>query len=624
MRVCDYIAQRLAEEGITDAFVVQGAANNDLIYAIADTPGIHYRCLVHEQAAGFAAEGWAKVRGNVPGLAIATSGPGGQNLVTCIANCFYDSVPVLFITGQVSSKFMRPSDDSPLRQVGFQETPMHLIAAPITKHSACVKDPRDIRYELEHALWLCREGRPGPVLLDIPVDVQRTEIGDPFELAAFGPPRVIDVQGGCGEAAEAFFRDFVKARRPVLLIGGGVRGPRAIEAFHMLAEALQAPCFPTWNALDVVTSDSPFYCGRVGTYGGAGRNFAIQNCDLLLAVGCRLSGRITGGNVGTFAREATRWVVDVDDALLDTRNQQLPFHHSVKADAAAFMQAVERCVRNYRSGSDMGGPFERPMPDHSAWLAQAQMWRRLYDPVRPDMTVHSDAPPDQELHPYIFIRELSRRLPDNAVVINDCGGNAVICNHAFETKAGQRYFSNNGNSPMGFAFAAAIGAWFADPTRPVICIIGDGGFCMNVQELQTLVNYGVPVKTFILNNSCYGITRAFQETHYNGRLEASVPGKGYAPPDFMRVADAFGVNATRIRYAGTAAKTLRQILEGSGEAFVCDLDIGDFHDYSPRIFGWETPIEDMFPYLPRDEFSRNMIVEPVAGWETPAMPGQTK
>lgn len=595
MKVADYVIQRLADEGIDKMFVVYGAANGDLIDAFTRTKETEYVAVLHEQAGGFAAEGYAKVKG-FPGVAIATSGPGGMNLLTSMGNCFYDSVPCVFLTGQINTRFLRP--DPSIRQIGFQETDIVAMASPVTKYAVMVKDPATIRYHLEKALWLASNGRPGPVLLDIPMDVQKAQI-QPEGLPGFTPREAKwSFEGEALEVAD----DLERAERPVLLIGGGVHTPAAVRAFNDLAAQLGVPCFPTWNALDVVTSDHECYGGRIGTYGGAGRNFGIQNADLLLAIGCRISGRITGGKPETFARGAKKYVVDVDPALLTPSWQQVPADVNVYCDAEVFMRQLAH-VWNQRIGGGRGKQWPR-------WMEKVKKWRVKYDPVRPD---HFS---DQSVHPYAFMRALSDLMPENAIIVTDCGGNVVTANHAFETKKGQRFFSNNGNSPMGFSFAGAMGAWFANPRRPVVCIIGDGGFNMNIQELQTLKSYGAAVKTFILNNHIYGITKAFQETNFEGRCEACGP-KGYKPPNFLAISDAYGVRTMHVHRQSTVARVSQvivDVLEYDGPV-VCDVDIDEFHTYEPRIAGWGTPIEDMQPMLTRDEFRKNMIVAPLKGWE---------
>jgi acetolactate synthase-1/2/3 large subunit len=216
------------------------------------------------------------------------------------------------------------------------------------------------------------------------------------------------------------------------------------------------------------------------------------------------------------------------------------------------------------------------------------------------------------------MRQLAEQIKNDGVIVADCGGNIVIASQAFETKLGQHFITNNGNSPMGFSFAAAIGAWFAAPEKTIVCIIGDGGFNMNIQELQTIKNYGCKIKTFIMNNHIYGITKAYQETNFQGRAEACGP-KGYSPPNFIDICNAYGIKTVSLKNPGDVEKTISEILE-SDESVVCDLDIDEYHTYEPRIFGWSTPIEDMYPYIDRAEFKSNMYIEPIEGWETPAMP----
>lgn len=603
MKLGDYVINFLADKGIDKIFVVYGAANGDLIDAFTRTNKTSYVAVMHEQAGGFAAEGYAKTSGR-PGAAIATSGPGGHNFVTPIANCFYDSVSAIFITGQVNSKFLR--NDDRLRQIGFQETDIVAITSPITKYSVMVTDPNRIRYELERAYHLSVSGRPGPVLIDLPIDVQRADIEPDalpgFDVAEIEPRfdfRKIDAQ------IEAYLDELSKAERPALLVGGGVRNAMAVDVLRSIGDLLKVPMFPTWNALDVVTSDYPYYGGRIGTYGGAGRNFGLQNSDLLLAVGSRISGRITGGNVGTFVRGARKYLVDIDDGLLVPANQQVPFDVNIHCDAREFLSRLLTAAKRHQAAGTL--------KTYDRWLKRVDDWKRRYDPAATISMV--DPSP---VNPYQFVRVLSQKMRASDIIVADCGGNIVTMNHCFETKHGQRYFTNNGNSPMGFSFAGAIGAALAAPDRRVICVIGDGGFNMNMQELQTLLTYGIPVKTIILNNHIYGITKAFQETNFKGRSEACGP-KGYVAPDFVKIVQAYGIETISVMGESEVNGAIERLLSAKGP-IVCDVNIHEFHTYEPRTVGWKSPIEDMYPYLSREEFRENMLIDPVDGWMSPTMP----
>lgn len=591
IKLADYLINRLAQYGVKEVFQVYGAATGHLVDAFVRADNIRYIAPFHEQACGFAAEGYAKVSGNF-GVAMATSGPGGQNLVTCAGNCYFDSVPCLFITGQIKQQFMRP--DKSIRQIGFQESDMVGLMSSVTKYSVMVSKPEDIRYQLEKAIYLMKSGRPGPVHLDIPIDVAKSiiDIDDLFPYdeqieLAYDKDKI-------NQQIDEFLKDLQNCERPSLMVGGGVRLAGAEKDILKLGEKLKIPVFPTWNALDIICSDYPYYGGRIGTYGGAGRNFGIQNTDLLLAIGSRISGRITGGNIHSFAREAKKYMVDVDQPALQKKLQQVPFDVCILSDAKLFIQMLLDRIDK--------------IPDFSKWLEKCIYWRNKYDPVTDDMYDTSE-----HVNQYAFTRILSEEMKSNDILVGDCGGNIVVVNHCFRTKTGQRYFTNNGNSPMGFSFAGAIGAWFASDKEEqnVVCIIGDGGMNMNIQELQTLINYNVGIKVIILNNHIYGITKAFQETNFEGRMEACGP-IGYNPPNFLKVAEAYGLQTVSIQGSNyeLIRQQIRDILDHHGPLIV-DVNCYEQHTYEPKLIGWETPIEDMYPYLDREEFLENMIIEPL-------------
>ena len=390
-------------------------------------------------------------------------------------------------------------------------------------------------------------------------------------------------------AAVAFMGDLQEAKRPGILVGGGAYRSRAA----IMAFALQhsIPVYRTWNALDVATDDHMCYAGTVGTYGGPGRNFGIQNCDLLLILGCRISGRITGGTPATFARGAKRYWVDVDSGLL--AEHDVKPHVAVCADAGEF---IAECTRGY---------FADWKLNFTGWLERNMVLVGKYDPVEPDKHLYP-------WHHYGFMRELSHALPANAIVTYDTGGNAIMMGHCFKSKAGQRIFSSNGNSAMGFAMCGAIGAWFAEPQRPIICIIGDGGFQLNLQECQTLVHYKIPLKVFIVNNGILGNTRAYQRV--NGKPEICCGPDGYSTPDFCKIANAYGIES---RSLGEWSRfdTVVSAALSSDKAMIVDVVDYDRCDYQPRISYWTQPIEDAIPFLPRDEFRANMLIDPVEGWE---------
>ena len=590
IKLADYVINYFADLGVDKAFIVYGAANGDIVDAFTRTNKIQYVAVMHEQAGGFAAEGFAKVREKkIPGLALATSGPGGMNFVTPIGNCYYDSVPAIFITGQIKSQFLKP--DPSIRQVGFQETDICSIVKPITKYAKMITNPDSIKYELDLAVHLATSGRQGPVLIDLPIDTQKAVV-DTEKLYGYDRSAEPDLfnEKSVDEKISKFLSDFEKSKRPVLMIGGGVRAADAIDDLHELGQVLKCPMYPTWNAIDIVTSDYEYYGGRIGTYGGAGRNFGIQNSDLLLAIGSRISGRVTGGNIKTFAREAKKYVVDIDQSLLQKFLQQVPFEENIYCDAKVFIQKLLKAAKAKKSLNT---------ESHLGWNNQCMKWKKDYDPVKKEFYENK-----KNIHPYYFIRELSKKMTKNDVFGADCGGNVVISNHSFETKKGQRYFSNNVNSTMGFSFSGALGAYYGDQSRNVICVTGDGGMNMNIQELQTIKNYNIKTKTIVLNNHIYGITKAYQKTNFGGRMEACGP-VGYQPPDFIKIAKAYGIETMTIENHGEVDEKIDELLNFDGPLLI-DVNCHEFHTYEQ--FWLENTYGDMFIF-PRDEFRKNMLID---------------
>ena len=580
MKVSDWVLKRLAQEGITHAFTVYGGAISELMDAFTRQKEIKYVTTIHEQAAGFAAEGYAKAKG-VTGLAIATSGPGGGNLVVPIQDCYYDSTPCLFITGQVATPFIH--EVGTVRQLGFQETPIVEIVKTITKFASQPRTPKGVVADLETALRMARSGRPGPVLLDIPTDVQKMDMP-----ACFEPKLEKAGRGYDGSGFVDYVKDLNKSKRPAILVGGGARG--ASLAISTFARQHAIPVFRTWNGLDVIHDDDEAYCGTVGTYGGAGRNFGIQNCDLLLILGCRLSGRITGGMPTTFARGAKKYLVDIDHVGLNPMWQQVKIDVNIEADANEFMFKRTTAESHFQE-----------------WFEQCQAWKIKYDPVQ---AKHFSGKSSEEVKHYGFMRKLSNMMPEDAIIVSDTGGNQIMMGHCWQSKRGQRIFSSNGNTPMGFSMCGAMGAWFAEPERPVICIVGDGGFQMNVQELQTLISHGIKIKVFVINNHVLGNTLSYQRV--NGMKEVGCQSPDYQVPDILKVCVAYGIEATHISSWRYVEPVIRIVMETDAPC-VCDVPGHDQCTYEPRVSQWNVGIEEAYPPLPEEEQRANMgILKEVA------------
>jgi acetolactate synthase-1/2/3 large subunit len=615
MKVADFVVDFYAKKGIDTAFVVYGAANGDLIDAFTRIKNIKYVCTFHEQAAGFAAEGYAKIK-RLPGLAISTSGPGATNMITSVANCYYDSIPCIFLSGQINANFLRPHKK--IRQMGFQETDIVNIVKPICKYVVQVKDPKMIRYELEKSYHIATSGRAGPIFIDLPVNIQKAEI-DPNQLDGFDTKNwnnkfdLLDIE----KKILNFLQDLEKSQRPIFLVGGGVQMSNTSKEMSEIAKILQIPCFVTWNGIDVVTSDSDFYGGRVGTYGGPGRNFGVQNSDLLFGIGTRISGRLTGGNVKSFMRGAKKYVVDIDPYNLEKNYQQVRIDVNILSDLTIFFKIFKKVLKN----RNVKKIIKLKKESRQKWINKVKFWKNKYNTFKKSF-LKNDSYKFQNknyTHPYAFLNILSKLAKNNDIFVGDCGGCSVLVGHALETKCGQRYHSNNGHAPMGFSFSAAIGSYIASNKKGnTICLTGDGGFNMNIQELQTLINYNLPIKTFIINNKIYGITKSFQKTNFEGREEACGP-KGYIPPDFISVSNGYKIKTFKISNNSEIESTIRDVMKYDGPV-VCEVDCTEFHSYEPKIIGWNTPVEDMYPYLPRKEFIKNLFIKPHESWKKPFMP----
>jgi len=596
MLVSDYIANFLTDNGVKDVFFVEGSACASLIVAVARNKNLKYYCTLHEQAGAFAVDGYYKTNRKLS-VMIATSGQGGQNLLNGVAASYYDSIPVLYLTGQINSRFIKPS--SSIRQHGFQENDIVSMAKPITKYARMVKNPMDIRFEMEKALHIATSGRPGPVLLDIPMDTQKAEV-DENRLRSYIPEQSGIDMNKVQENISILLDWLSESERPIFLIGGGVWLADAKKSTMKLIERLKIPFSETWNMIDFCENNHELYGGRVGTFGGDGRNFAIQNSDLLIAIGSRISGRITGGMMDTFARAAKKVIVDIDNEELNY--QQVKGDLNISCDAGVFVEEFLKTVesRNFNK-------------DFILWKNKVINWKEKYKVFKEDYWKQEGS-----VNPYVLIKVLSEEMKEGDVLVHEAGGNCVVTSQTFEAKINQRIFSNNGNSSLGYALPGAIGACVA-AQKQVICITGDGGLNFNIQEFQTMKYYNLPVKVLIFANNAFGITKAYRDTHFKSEYAGVDAEHGVSFPDFKKIAEAYGLKTVNINDHSELREKMRYVLDAN-EPIICNIKMVGFYDYSPKL-GWSSPIEDQYPFLQRDEFRENMIIEPIAGWENPKYPG---
>jgi acetolactate synthase-1/2/3 large subunit len=600
MRVADYVASALADRGVRHVFLVTGGGAMFLNNAFGAEKRIQFVCNHHEQACAMAAEGYARVTGSV-GVINVTSGPGGINALNGVFGAWTDSIPLLVVSGQVKRETLMASYSVPgLRQLGDQEADIIAMVRGITKYAVLVTDPKSIRYHLERALFLATTGRPGPCWLDIPIDVQSAQI-DPEELPGYDPTQdqigwdMSRIRYQAREVAERLR----EAKRPVILVGTGIRLAGAVETFHHVVHELGIPITTAFAAHDLLASDDPHCCGRPGSLGDRPGNFAVQNSDLLLALGTRLNVRQVSYGWKTFARHAYKIQVDIDHAELTkpTVRPDLPIHCDVKL----FLEELGRQLpeANYRRET------------HSWWLGWCRERVQRYPAVSDRQREGTGA-----WNPYHFIDLLYRRLDDDDVVVCGDGSACVITFQVAQVKNGQRLFCNSGCASMGYDLPAAIGAAVARGGKRVICLAGDGSIQMNVQEMQTLAHHSLPVKVFVLNNGGYLSIRQSQVNFFK-RLVGEGPTSGVSFPDMVKLAAAYGIAGRRIETVDDLG-VIDEALASPGP-FVAEVMLDQEQPFEPKLSAKpldngkivSPPLEDMAPFLAKDELRANLLIPEV-------------
>jgi acetolactate synthase-1/2/3 large subunit len=609
VKLSDYVAKFVADLGVRDVFMVTGGGAMHLNNSLAAESRIRAICNSHEQASAICAEGYAKATNGL-GVCMVTTGPGGTNAVTGVAGAWCDSTPTLFLSGQVKrpDRMFAP-DGTPLgmRQLGVQEIDICSIVRPITKYAVTILEPLDIRYHLEKAVWLAFNGRPGPVWIDIPLDVQATPIPAPETLRGFDPENPAEqsnrFQGSSSDIiAEVarFIEQLNLSQRPLLFAGNGIRLARGEKQFEELRKLLGVPTVATWCAADLVPSSDPTFVGRPGSLASRGANFALQNSDLLLAVGVRLDFAITGYAPHNLAREAHKAAVDIDAAELNKLHPYL--QQPICADAKVFLTELLRQRDSIQSR------------DRSDWNVRCASWKTRY-PVVTD----EHRKPEGLVSIFNLAEVLGHAVdPSDRLVVGSSGSGIEIFLFAVPTLHSQRLYHTAGLGSMGFAVPTAIGVAIANPGREVIAVDGDGGFQFNIQELETIHRLHLPIKFFVLNNDGYSSIRASQKAYFGAASIGADRYTGLTIPDLSKVAAAYGLGTHVIADQTNLAAEVRKVLDMSGPV-VCDVRVLPDEVRAPRLQSYQKPngsfiskpLEDLFPFLPREEFLENMIIKPL-------------
>ena len=578
MKLSDYVIDFLAENNVRHIFEVIGGAITHLVDSTYNRKDITCITTHHEQAAAFAAESYSRVSQNI-GVSMATSGPGATNLITGIGSAFFDSIPCMYITGQVNTYEYKFDQDC--RQLGFQETDIVSIVKPITKYAFMITDQNSIKYQLQKAIFLAKSGRPGPVLIDIPMDIQRAQI-NPNDLSDFYQSEEYNnikdqLKNNNGHYNIDLILDHIKqSERPVVLIGGGIRCSGASEELFEFIQKTRIPVVSSLMGLDAFPHNHPAFFGMIGAYGNRYSNLAVANSDLLIVLGSRLDIRQTGTKPETFATKAKIIHIDIDENELDSKVKS---YLRINLDLKLFLSDINKQLN----------PEVNKSLDN--WYELINSYKKRFpnylEPVNENNTIR----------PNFFMKYISNMVADDAIICLDVGQHQMWAAQSFEIKKNQRMLISGGMGSMGFALPAAIGASFAAPNKQVIVIVGDGGFQMNIQELQTIVRNKLPIKIFLINNECLGMVRQFQELYFDKRCLSTL--NGYDCPNFVEIVEGYGIQSEIVCTIKDFKKITSSKLTDQLPYFV-DVRIPTESNVNPKL-EFNRPIEEQSPYLNENE-----------------------
>ncbi len=590
MRLADFVINFLEKKKIDTVFTVSGGGSIFLCDALQKSKKLKYVSCHHEQAVSFAVESYSRVK-NKPGAAIITTGPGGTNCTTGVACCWIDSVPSLFISGQVYSN--QTIGNSGLRQIGVQEFDIVNMVKSSTKYSVIVRDPKEIKYHLEKAYHLSIEGRPGPVWIDIPANVQNAEI-DPKKLKGFKIKKKVKKNNLLDIKIKKIANLLSKSKKPVLHLGHGVKISKGENSLRKIINRHKIPFALTWNASDLIESNHPSYIGRPGAFAERGTNFIIQNCDLHIAVGTRLPFMVTGYNAKDFARNAKKVMVDIDQ--IEVNKSNVPLNEKICCDAKYFLETIFKFLPKKFKTSEK-------------WITYCSNIRKKYPIVLDQFREQK-----KYINSYDFIDNLSNELNKDDIVVTDMGLSFVGTHQAFKVKKGQKLFTNSGHAPMGWGLPAAIGACYANSKKRIICVTGEGGLQMNIQEFATIMHNKLPIKTFIYNNGGYLTIKQTQQLGFNNRIMGSNSKTGLSFPNYKKIAESHKIRYVKIKNNKNLKFKIKKILLDN-KPVICELMLDNDQEQMPKAINKRMPngksvptkFEDMYPFLSFDEIQENML-----------------
>lgn len=608
-RLADYVADFLVSHGIKDCFMVTGGGAMHLNDALGHKEGLHCTFNHHEQACAIAAEAYARVNNKMAAVCV-TTGPGGTNAITGVLGGWLDSVPMFVISGQVrydtTARYMNQfTEGHSLRAVGDQEYDITKSVKHMCKYAVMIEDPNEIRYALEKGFYLATTGRRGPVWIDIPVNYQGCMI-ETDELRGYNPEedRAAAPIPVSRETVKEVIEKVRKAERPVLYAGNGIRLSEGYADFRKSVELLGIPVATCWDSIDAIEDDNPLYVGRGGIMGDRAGNFAVQNADLVLAVGNRLSIRQVGYNWKNWAREAYVIMVDVDPGEL--KKKTLHVEMPICADAKNFFETMNELLEEEK----------KPVFENREWLDKCSEWKEKY-PVTLPKHWQEDG---EHANVYAFIKYLSDNLEDGNLTVVSNGSACVVGSHNYVIKKDARFLINSGVASMGYGLPAALGACVAFDRKPTICLEGDGSIMMNLQELQTVITNKLPIKLFLINNAGYHSIRQTQNNLFGEHTKVGIGPESHdlSFPDFGKIAGAFGYTYFAAHSNEEMKQAVDQMLKIDGPAF-CEIFVSTEQNFEPKSATkkledgslFSPPLEDLAPFLDREELLSNMIIEPL-------------
>lgn len=575
MKLSDYIAQFLSK--ITDSvFVGQGGNIIHLLDSLGKRKDINVIPSQNEQAASIAADAYSRFNSKI-GVTAATSGPGMLNLMQGMACSFFDSIPTFHFSGAVVTGQLRKNKN--IRQIGFQEMEVVDLVKPITKYAVLLKDKNMIKYELEKMLYYAKEGRPGPVLMDLPDDLQRADI-NPKKLKGFKPTNIKFKK-------EKFEKKFIsilnKSKKPIIILGHGINLSKTKDEVRKFISKTGIPFLPSWATVDIFPFNHKLNAGTFGVAATRYGNFAIQNSDLIISLGCRLNTQITGSNIKSFAPKAKKIIIDIDSNEFK-KNNGLKIDLKINLDLKIFFKRINSYLKTKKN--------------YNEWIDNFKNWKIKYPIIK--QSYYNQV---KNVNPYVFMKKLSDKTTKKDILIPDASANLIWAMQALEPK-GQKIFTALNHSPMGYSMPATIGAYLADRSKNVICTIGDGSMQMNIQELATISHFKFPVKIFVLNNNGYGLIKLTQDMWLDSRRVGVDKASGLAMPNIIKIAKAYDIETVEIKNHKELDKKLDRVLK-SKKPILCDVRINENQQVLPKLeFG--RPIHDLSPRLRERELKQNL------------------